>query len=212
MANKQGHWYDGAEIGVCSVGCGRGANADYVCCESQVGICVADGMGGAPYGDFLARFSCHVAMASLREGGSASDALQVARLGVQDLVKTIDSPKSGTTLTVVRFTSRHLQVAWMGDTACFVLLRGANGATVRSTLETCSPCEGQRSTMVEADAIMGFAVCTDGAWRMADDEVMAAILHECAAADSPSAKKTAARLAFGAEGRDDATAVVVKLR
>ena len=40
---------------------------------------------------------------------------------------------------------------------------------------------------------------------------MAALLSECAAADGPSAKKAAARLAFGGEGRDDATAVVVRL-
>lgn len=211
MASKEGHWYDDAEIGVCSVGRRQGANADYVCSEPHVGTCVADGMGGAPYGDFLARFACHVAMTCLREGGSARDALQVALRDVQDLTDTIDSPKSGTTLMVARFASRCLQVAWMGDTACFVLTRGTSGAVLTSTLEACPLHEGVGGVMIDADAIACFAICTDGAWRMTRGDAMAALLSECAAADGPSAKKAAARLAFGGEGCDDATAVVVRL-
>lgn len=205
------------EAEFCSI-CGKNSrNEDYALYEQNVGMCVADGIGGAPLGDAVARYACHVAMEALRSGESARNALEEAARSVARFINTVDSPRSGTSLAIARLTEDTLDVAWAGDTAVFVFGHGDDETPPLSSLDNSRfpPCAPLGSRCLEKTAsislplndVESVVLCTDGAWRGADLQEIGKLLSE---GELPRA--TAAKIVFGHQSNDDSTALVARIR
>jgi len=201
------------EVGWCSRAKRDGSNEDYVLVEEGLGFGVADGIGGAPLGDAIARYACHIAMRALKAGDTATDALDLARKRVSDFTTDVDSPRSGTSIAVVRIDSDELDIAWAGDTALYTL--GVDDGQLTSSLDACGTPgtrplgHGRRgesgSIRIPMEDVYCMAVCTDGVWRSTSVQDLATLLAEDA-----SPRRTSARMVFGSDSRDDATALVAR--
>lgn len=199
---------------VCSVGKRMGRNDDYAIYTPDIGACVADGVGGAPLGDALARLACCVAMRALKDGSSAVEAVNKAKERVVEFVKETDSPASGTSLTVIKFRDDSMEAAWLGDVALFVCMQGANGNQTVSTLEEfppshylcCRKHEEPQHMEIPLKTLNDAVACTDGVWRRLGASAVAKMM------ESPlSVREKAARLAMGEELMDDSTALVLSV-
>ncbi len=199
----------------CSV-CGRSSpNEDYALFERNVGMCVADGIGGAPLGDAVARYACHVAMDILREGGTAYEAVDGAGKSVRRFVTTVDSPGSGASLVVARVDGDTLDAAWAGDAAIFMLGDAGDDSHVVTNLQCEQPghaiplCGGPHAqpgritkALSDGEAIV---LCTDGTWRCTDKSTIGNLM-----VGNASPREMAARLVFGHQSDDDSTALVAR--
>lgn len=203
------------EAAQCSV-CGRNSpNEDFALFERNVGMCVADGIGGAPLGDAAARYACHVAMGILREGGTAYEAVDGAGESVRRFVTTIDSPGSGASLVVARVDGDSLDAAWAGDAAIFMLGDTGDNPPIMSNLQCDQPesaiplCGGPRAqpgritkALTDGESIV---LCTDGTWRSVDRNTIGTLMLE-----GTSPREMVAQLVFGHQSDDDSTALVAR--
>ena len=204
------------EAEYCST-CGNSLpNEDYVLFERDVGMCVADGIGGAPLGDAVARYACHIAMSVLREGGTTYEAVRCAGKQVKRFVTAVDSPRSGASLVVARIDRDKLEASWAGNAAVFLLNRGEDETSLMTNLEhtqlkttvplcgTSQARVGRLSTMLEdGDTIV---LCTDGTWRCVGNETIGKLMSE-----GTSPREIAARLVLGHQSDDDSTALVARV-
>lgn len=197
----------------CSVGRQTGRNDDYALFVPGVGACVADGMGGAPLGDAIARYACHVAMRALCDGGDAVSALGKACDGVEDFIKTVDTPTSGASIMVMELCAPDVKVAWMGDVALFAHIRYGGKVRHVSTLTEgeahvrplgISVHDGPGLMTIPMEDVDRAAVCTDGVWRKHGRIGLDRILESAG-----STREAAAKLVFEGERFDDATALVL---
>lgn len=203
------------EIDYFSVSKEKGPNGDYVLYDELAGACVADGISGAPLGDAISRYACHVAMQALRDGYSASAAITSARERVSRFVADVDSPRSGASIVVAHINANRLEAAWAGDTALFVLRQDSGHTLLISSLDLNSftnipplgeeRCGEVGSLSLPLDTINALAICTDGAWRSTGSDRIGKLL-----AQSTTARKTVAQIVFGHHSRDDSTALVAK--
>lgn len=209
------------DIDYCSICGGGDRNEDYALHDKVAGICVADGIGGAPLGDAFARLACHIAMAALREGHTASSALRVANAEVAKFATKIDSPGSGTALLVARPDCASLDVAWAGDVGLFALPQSTDGDPqstdgdpIYSNLGSerrhgplgIVPAQRHGTLTLPLEGIDKFAVCTNGAWRSVGVEGMARFLAEDA---SPTVIAT--HIALAHRTSHDSTALVAQV-
>lgn len=199
---------------VCSMGKEMGRNEDYAICVPEVGACVADGVGGAPLGDALARLACCVAMGALRTGSSAVEAVERAREHVAEFVQTVDLPRSGTSLAVIKFGESSLEAAWLGDVALIANTKQETDGFVISNLENypgshylCRKSyETPQFMEISLNKLNGVVACTDGVWRRLGVPAIARMM------EAPlSVREKAARLAMGEGLRDDSTALVLSV-
>ncbi len=205
------------DIDYCSVGKDGCPNEDYVLLGKRMSACVADGIGGAPLGDAMARCACHAAMQSLKRGESTELAVCAAQNQVMRFIADVDSPNSGTTLMVVALRGRRLEASWAGNTALFVLKRGSCPNEVISSLDTdlfgtVPPLgKGNSGRIITASEnindVDSIAVCTDGAWRLASRGEIGSLL-----AKKKTARETAAKIVLGRHSHDDSTAMVARFR
>ncbi|MDO4805723.1 MAG: protein phosphatase 2C domain-containing protein [Coriobacteriales bacterium] len=203
------------DIDYCSVGKDGRPNEDYVLLGEKMYACVADGIGGAPLGDAVARYACHAAMRVLKRNGSTELAVVAAQDQVMRFVSDIDSLRSGTSLVVIALRGKKLEASWAGDTALFVLKRGREPHEVVSSLDadlfgTTPPLgksnDGRMVTVSDSiDDVDCIAVCTDGAWRATGREEIGRLL-----ATEITARETAAKIVLGRPSRDDSTALVAR--
>ncbi|MBQ3301165.1 MAG: protein phosphatase 2C domain-containing protein [Eggerthellaceae bacterium] len=198
---------------ICTVRGQRDRNEDYALFGEGIGACVADGIGGAPLGDAIARCACHAALSSLEAGSTPFNAMRDACFCVDRMIRDLELQGSGAALTVVKFHDRHVEAAWMGDVAFCV----AEGSGVVKTnfdeLDLCGPkitqCVGAGECnphFVEFDVASDakIALCTDGVWKeIGKDE----IVRRISAASSP--QEATARLVLGRKAHDNATALVL---
>jgi serine/threonine protein phosphatase PrpC len=192
-------------------------NEDYVLYEEGTGMCVADGIGGAPLGDAAARYACHIAMDAMRRGLSTREAVETAREGVASFANTIDSPGSGTSLVVARINGDELEASWAGNAAIFVASHAEDEPSLLTSLECKQPrsdtplcggsraCPGRLSLTLQGDEVL--AICTDGTWRAAGKEGIGRVLLGDA-----SPREMAARLVLVNQSRDDSTALIARIR
>lgn len=197
----------------CSVGRQAGRNDDYALFVPGVGACVADGMGGAPLGDAIARYACHVAMRALCDGGDVVGALGKARDGVEEFIRTVDAPSSGASVMVLELCEPDVKVAWMGDVALFAYIRSGDKKRLVSTLTEgeahmrplgISVHDGPGIMTIPMEDVDRAAVCTDGVWRKHGRIGLDRILESAG-----STREAAAKLVFEGERFDDATALVL---
>jgi len=196
------------------MGKSKGKNEDYAIYVPGVGACVADGVGGAPLGDALARLSCCVAMRELRCGKSAVEAICQARDHVAEFVRTVDSPTSGASLTAIKFGDTSMEAAWLGDVALFVNMRSVDGNKTRSTLEECPTSyymgrttdEEPQRMEVPMDVLSGVVACTDGVWRRLGTQDIVSMMES-----TLTVREKAARLAMSEGLQDDSTALVLSV-
>lgn len=106
------------ETATCSTRGKRKRNDDYVLFEPRTGGCVADGVGGAPLGDAIARYACHIAQHELDHGSSASDAATSARIAAERFIDIVDAEGSGASLLVYRLRENGIDLAGYGNVAC----------------------------------------------------------------------------------------------
>ena len=106
------------ETATCSTRGKRKRNEDYVLFEPRTGGCVADGVGGAPLGDAIARYACHIAQHELDNGSSAKDAAASARMAAERFIDIVDAEGSGASLLVYRLRENGIDLAGYGNVAC----------------------------------------------------------------------------------------------
>lgn len=198
---------------ICSVKGSMEQNDDYGLYLPNVGACLADGVGGAPFGGAVARYGCQIALSSMRNGLGAFEA--VARAGElgNRMIEEMDSPGSGAAITAIGLRGGCLDVAWLGDVACFHLDGGSRKLTslgcperVRGKIKRAIGIgKGNPGSMTchikPHDRII---LCTDGVW----DELAEETIEQVASmASSPG--ELCARLVLGREARDNATALAL---
>lgn len=198
---------------ICTTKGSRERNEDYALLDVQYGACIADGVGGAPLGDALARLACHTAMNAMRQGLSATEAGRKASAAVGTFIEQVDSPTSGTGLMVVRLELPYVELAWYGDLAYF-LCRGSgnNGSArtnlndgaclVREALNITGGCERFETVKVERGDML--IACTDGVWRDTPLERVDIIARE-----ARDVRDVAGGLVFERKARDNATALAL---
>ena len=201
----------------CSV-CGRRPpNEDYVLFERNIGMCIADGIGGAPLGDAVARYACHIAMESLRNGSSPYEAVKQAGECVRRFVTIVDSPGSGASIVVARLNGNILEASWAGDSAIFVPTHKADGPSITSSLERNQPSSSMPlcgKTQPEPGSLFELlakgdtvVMCTDGVWKSAGPETIARLMLE-----DGTPREIAARLVLGHQPEDDSTVLVARMQ
>lgn len=198
----------------CSAGARAGRNDDYAIYVPGVGGCVADGVGGAPLGDAIARFACHLAMCALCDGSDAMGALEKAREGVREFVRTVNLPSSGASIMIVQLAQDALRAAWTGDVGLFARVMRNGTYVMVSSLPMADDhmrplgvgMQGEPGMMfLPLDGLSHVAACTDGVWRRTGRANLARILETAS-----SAREAAARLVLGESHEDDATAMVLR--
>jgi serine/threonine protein phosphatase PrpC len=198
----------------CSVGREVGKNDDYALFVPGVGGCVADGVGGAPLGDAVARLACHVAMRALSSRYSAVEAVDAARDRVEEFIRAVDSPSSGASLVVIAVHDRSVEAAWLGDVAFFICFQSSDGTKILSTLDGFPTSHNLGSRVVEEPCHMEVpfgeldtvVACTDGVWRRLCTSEIARMMTS-----GVSVREIAARLAMAGHLDDDSTALVVSM-
>lgn len=106
------------ETAACSTRGKRKRNEDYALFEPDTGGCVADGVGGAPLGDAIARYACHIAQRELDNGSTASEAAASARMAAERFIEVVDAEGSGASLLVYRLREGGIELASYGNVAC----------------------------------------------------------------------------------------------
>ncbi|MBR3315921.1 MAG: protein phosphatase 2C domain-containing protein [Atopobiaceae bacterium] len=211
---RAGHLFEADYCSACGL---SGHNEDYALVDSEVGVCVADGVGGAPLGDAVSRLLCHTVMGALRDGCSAEEALEVGRCRLKSFLRTVDSPRSGASVMVLRCDAENYEVAWLGDVALFALGKGEQEPQLITSFDLAGD-ESSHAVNVRSnerpmtaffpkDDICRFALCTDGVWRDVSSDEIASLLKR-----DISVREAAARLVLRDTVRDDSTAVVVSPR
>ena len=187
----------------------RKKNDDYVLFEPNIGGCVADGFGGAPMGDAMARLACHAAMEGLSHGLSPVESANRARVEVEKFIGATKSFKSGTTLVVAAPHKDSLVVAWYGDTAFFYQQREERSELV-TNLESCSVSSSiginrKRPDSVEIALGGGtLAICTDGIWKKSDQNEISQTIEQAACT-----RELAISLTYLHDNDDNATALAI---
>lgn len=181
---------------------------------------IADGIGGAPYGDAASRSACVAAVRACECGDSAEQAFYCGNTAaIKETTVYLDSPDSGTTLVVMKIESGSLSCAYVGDTAVYLVRNGVINRLTYSgrignsnVLESAAgytehlDCHHAGETLEENDVIIA---CTDGVWATLDSSDMANISDS-----SKPAASIAQDLVEAAEKTtdDNITAVVLVVR
>lgn len=178
--------------------------------------CVADGVGGAPYGGVAARVACSRALEQRRIGLG----LEESFVGINAFVSSLSRYLGGaaSTLLMAGVGARSIALAWVGDSVCYRLRkRSLDLLTPRgrasgpsNALESGLGYRRSRCHVAKADARAGdrLVLCTDGVWENVSGARMTKLLGEGDAATGIAKKLV--REAVG-NGRDNATCVVMLL-
>ena len=211
------------KYGSCTKNRGIGVNDDQYLIESdKSGVlyaAIADGMGGAPYGDAAARAATVAAMGSLLEGLDTSGAIAKAHEGVSKLNAILASPESGSTLLAVKVDEREgklrLQASSVGDTLLLLIRdsiptrltdcqRIGSGSLLRQSLgQSDAPLSVEPAINIPLFANDKLIALTDGAWEPLSLDEIGRIV--ALAENAPLAAKAIIEAAEERNTPDDAT-------
>lgn len=193
----------------CSVG-HSGENQD-VALVGRASLCVADGIGGAPYGALFARLVAEVAVARADGGASAVDASRAAVGRVCALCADCRVERGGAAFFAAAAAGDGLDCAWLGDVVAFLLHGGVltrvnepHRSGVRLARAAGPHPQLPAVTHVALAAGDRLAVLTDGVWERTAPARIARAL-----ADAPSPRAATSLLVLGRDLRDDATALTL---
>ena len=201
--------------------------------DSEDVFALADGIGGAPYGDVMARVAVNGALAGWHTGvGNAaagrgddrpSEALERTRVMfehaealVADTKALLDEGGCGTTLVTAARVADAFAVGSVGDTAAYRLRAGVLerlnplGRAGVGTNALASALGGRQAAdpaLWEDTLADGdvFLLATDGIWAHTSENEIARVLADGA----PNAPRMAHDLAVSVAWRDNATALVI---
>lgn len=184
---------------------------------------IADGMGGAPYGDAAARVATVAAMRSLLDGLDTSGAIAEAHEEVSKLNAVLASPESGSTLLVVKVDEREgklrLQASSLGDTLLLLIRdsvparltscqRIGSGSLLSQSLgQSDAPLSIEPAISIPLFSDDRLVALTDGAWEPLSLEEIGQIV--ASAENAPLAAKAIIEAAEERNTPDDATAIVI---
>lgn len=226
------------EIGVAThTGRVRGANEDdYLVFAPQTAeecrqlgwwFAVADGMGGAAAGADASRTAVRAAVRAGLDGSDTepdqrmADCFTAAVGAVFELSREEPRLRStGTTLTIANLIDHRLVLGHVGDTRCLLLRNGDLGQlstdhVVQGDGNQLTRCVGAGQREVEVDITEHrvregdcLALVSDGLWGCVSPADLAELLSN----NPPQAAATAAvRMANASGGRDNITAVIVRI-
>lgn len=204
----------------------RVRNEDYNIAADEDGFyAVADGIGGAPFGDVMARVACASAHEAWIESGERGvigserlrDAFRRADEACTQVSEWLGEPTSGTTLIAVGRDRGKLYAASVGDSAVIYLKK--EGGVGKAVGARRSP--NTENTLLEAlgygmepepdcwvseeelcDALL---LCTDGVWENAEYEQLAKTIY----GQGLNERKAVNEILFLSNGADNATAMVL---
>lgn len=203
----------------------RPRNDDFCAADAAVqAFAVSDGIGGAPYGDIIARVACNRALSAWSEAGRHGlrgemrmrRTIDVTAQAADDVSEWLGSLGSGATLLFAAMEHDVLRVLSIGDGRCYLLRDG-----VLSSLTDV----GRASTRSNAlDSALGYRMqlmphewsgrllpgdcvllCTDGVWSTQSPENLARNLIRCMGNPHAMARS----VVEGSSRADNATAVVL---
>lgn len=209
------------EIGTASEIGRRAKNDDYVKIDARNKmVAIADGIGGAPFGDIISRVACNVAIESFACHKDLVGAFAAANSAAVRLAHNLDteSDGSGSTLLLASYSNDWIDIAYAGDTYAFSLnAEGLTRLTNEGRLEgnALSSCIGYETNLyprvlrIAAVTIDSLILCTDGVWSSLADDQIAQIVDK-----SDTARNAADALAQAAarSGTDNATAAILRKR
>lgn len=179
---------------------------------------VADGIGGAPYGEIYSKVACQAALQALTTGATPLEALQVAQEKTSRLRECIDPEHGGgCTLLATAFRPNGLvDLAWVGDSLLAIIHADAtltwvneadrfpNSNALRSCI--CMPNTIIHTAQTQLSAGDTALLMTDGVWEFFEDNLPLAL-------DGAASALTAAYMladVAGTQGTDNATVIVVR--
>lgn len=201
----------------------RQRNEDFCLQDTERGLfAIADGVGGMPYGDVMARYCCHAALDSWvsdKDFGLeerlrmtfetvASHAAQTSRW--------LGDAQSSTTLLFCTVEDDTFGIASVGDCAAYLVRGNTCTSLVRMDRfpegnHVITQAMGLASEMdpsffigklEDADVLL---LCTDGAWENLDEDAVPALCQELIFNES----KIARQICQLSDGSDNATVIAI---
>lgn len=210
---KVGGW---SEIGK------RRINEDYFEINPSAGLAaVADGIGGAPYGEIMSRIAVNVVLQAISKGYRIDDSFVEANKAALQTLEWLgaENKGSGSTLLVADWKHAAVKIAWAGDTEAYLYRNGKlSPKTENDRIDGSNEINGGIGFLekpnvhpleIETQPGDKLILCTDGVWSTFskwDDDRVDEILGS--AMNAPMMATAIARESIK-HGNDNATAVVL---